>query len=84
MEIKYSPKGKIKRGISDAKNKSFLDHSPQDENKGNIQKENNNYLKTGQRYVNDLEINEIFTNKEGKKKENIKSIKKNIIKKKLL
>ena len=81
MEIKTSPKKKIKRGFTLRPNKSFSDHSSKDDKKENITKDpkdkdkdkdntNINYLKAGQRYVNDLELNEIFSNFKNTQKAN--------------
>ena len=81
MEIKTSPKKKIKRGFTLRPNKSFSDHSSKDDKKENITKDpkdkdkdkdntNINYLIAGQRYVNDLELNEIFSNFKNTQKAN--------------
>jgi hypothetical protein len=83
FDIKGSPKRKIKKNFI---NKSIIDHkknsssdnsSGEKNNGGDIQKESNN-LKPGQRYVDDLEINEIFTNFKNTQKANKKKINNNI------
>ena len=87
MEIKTSPKKKPKRGFTMRPNKSFSEHSSKDDKKDNITKDpkdqnnnnnNINYLKAGQRYVNDLEINEIFSNFKNTQKANKNRINNNL------
>ena len=82
VSIKESPLKKSRKNLTksiiDLKNKSLSDHSYREENKGNAPKDNNNnnnnininYLKAGQRYVNDLEINTIFSNFKNTQKAN--------------
>ena len=83
FDMKGSPKRKHKKTII---NKSIIDHkknsssdnsSGEKNNGGDIQKESNN-LKPGQRYVDDLEINEIFTNFKNTQKANKNKINNNI------
>ena len=79
VSIKESPLKKSRKNLTksliDLKNKTPSDLSSRDENKGNAPKDNNNnininYLKTGQRYVDDLEINTIFSNFKNTQKAN--------------
>ena len=60
MPKKKYKKGIILQSINEQKNKSSSDHSSNEQNKQNNQKEN--ILKVGQRYIDDLELNAIFTN----------------------
>ena len=68
IEPKNSPKRKVKKAYSiknEIKNMTSSDQSSSDQNKPNIPKDNtnnNNNLKPGQRYVDDLELNDIFSN----------------------
>ena len=64
FQVKSSPKRQKKiKNLNEQKNKSSLEQSSIDLNKGNnAPKENINNLKAGQRYVDDLELNEIFSN----------------------
>ena len=66
IDLKHSPKKKPKKAYS-IKNEIITssDQSSSDQNKQNMQKDNtntNNNLKAGQRYINDLELNDIFSN----------------------
>ena len=79
VSIKESPLKKSRKNLTksliDLKNKTPSDLSSRDENKGNAPKDNNNnininYLKAGQRYVDDLEINTIFSNFKNTQKAN--------------
>ena len=76
IELKHSPKKKLRKATTlkmDLKNKSSSDMSSNSQNKANIPKEittTNNNLKSGQRYVDDLEINEIFSNFKSTQKAN--------------
>ena len=79
IEARNSPKRKMKKNNfllkSDPKSKSSSDQSSSDQNKdkGFTQKEssiNTNNLKSGQRYINDLELNEIFSNFKNAQKAN--------------
>ena len=79
IEARNSPKRKMKKNNfllkSDPKSKSSSDQSSSDQNKdkGITKKEssiNTNNLKSGQRYINDLELNEIFSNFKNAQKAN--------------
>lgn len=64
LQVKNSPKRKIKKNkLNELKNKSSSEQSSTEKNKGNnAPKEDITCLKAGQRYVDDLELNEIFSN----------------------
>ena len=74
-ELKTSPKKKSKKVINmmsslNLKNRSSSDNSSAELNKGSIQQKETNNLKPGQRFVDDLEINEIFSNFKNTQKTN--------------
>ena len=84
IEAKISPKRKLKKNNfllkSDLKTKSSSEQSSIDQirDKGNNPKDNatnSSNLKSGQRYVNDLELNEIFSNFKNTQKANKNKIK---------
>lgn len=76
IELKKNQKKKLKKNITsknDSKNISALDISSNSPNTANIPKELTNTktnLKLGQRYIDDLELNEIFSNFKHYQKEN--------------
>ena len=74
FDVRTSPKRKLKKNfvnktiVEHKKNSSSDKSSEEKNNNGDLQKDNN--LKPGQRYVDDLEINEIFTNFKNTQKAN--------------
>ena len=84
FEVTKSPKRKLKKNFvmkSEQKNKSSSDQSSNSQNRPNTQKDLNiniNNLKSGQRYVDDLELNEIFSNFKHTQKANKFKVKNNL------
>ena len=82
FDVRTSPKRKLKKNfvnktiVEHKKNSSSDKSSEEKNNNGDLQKDNN--LKPGQRYVDDLEINEIFTNFKNTQKANKNKITNNI------